>query len=107
MTIEHYPAETQLEGMPPELPELLRFLRHAAGAIEDVTLRTAFRLYSGCAALSANSIRSNLDCGPADSCSRGGQRPGRALLAGRAGRSPHPAGACVAPARLGETVSNT
>lgn len=60
VTIEHYPTEAPLHGMPPELPDLLRFLRHAAGAIEDVTLRTAFREI-GRAVLSANSIRSNLD----------------------------------------------
>lgn len=60
VTIDHYFSEPELHGLPPDLPDLLRFLRHAAGAIEDVTLRTAFREI-GRAVLSASTIQSNLD----------------------------------------------
>ncbi len=60
VTVDHYFSEPELHGLPPELPELLRFLRHAAGAIEDVTLRTAFREI-GRAVLSASTIQSNLE----------------------------------------------
>lgn len=60
VTIDHYFSEPELYGLPPDLPDLLRFLRHAAGAIEDVTLRTAFREI-GRAVLSASTIQSNLD----------------------------------------------
>ncbi|MFO7632633.1 MAG: hypothetical protein R6W76_08850, partial [Caldilinea sp.] len=60
VTIDHYSTEAQLHGMPPELPDLLRFLRHAAGAIDDVTLRAAFREI-GRAVLSASSIPLNLN----------------------------------------------
>lgn len=60
VTVDHYFSEPDLHGLPPELPELLRFLRHAAGAIEDVTLRTAFREI-GRAVLSASTIQSNLE----------------------------------------------
>lgn len=60
VTVEHYFSEPELHGLPPQLPELLRFLRHAAGAIEDVTLRTAFREI-GRAVLSASTIQSNLE----------------------------------------------
>jgi len=60
VTVDHYFAKPELHGLPPDLPDLLRFLRHAAGAIEDVTLRTAFREI-GRAVLNASSIQSNLD----------------------------------------------
>ncbi len=60
VTIDHYSTEPQMHGMPPGLPDLLRFLRYAAGAIEDVTLRAAFREI-GRAVLSASSLQSNLD----------------------------------------------
>lgn len=60
VTIDHYFSQPELHGLPPELPDLLRFLRHAAGAIEDVTLRTAFREI-GRAVLSASTSQWNLD----------------------------------------------
>lgn len=60
VTIDHYFSKPELHGLPPDLPDLLRFLRHAAGAIEDVTLRTAFREI-GRAVLSASTTQSNLD----------------------------------------------
>lgn len=60
VTVEHYSTKSEQHGVPTELPELLRFLRHAASAIEDVALRSAFRDI-GQAVLSASSAQSNLE----------------------------------------------
>jgi len=61
VTVEHYySTHSEQHGVPPELPDLLRFLRHAAGAIEDVIFRSAFRDI-GQAVLSARSGQSNLE----------------------------------------------
>ncbi len=60
VTVEHYVRERDPHELPHELPELLRFLRHAAGAVENVTTRAAYRRI-GQAVLSASTARSTLD----------------------------------------------
>lgn len=56
VSIENYQASHDRHGLPPELPDLLRFLRHAAGAIESVTVRAAYQEI-GQAVLSTESLR--------------------------------------------------
>lgn len=60
VTIENYQAGNHRHGLPPELPELLRFLRHAAGAIENVTVRNAYQEI-GQAVLNADSLSPTFD----------------------------------------------
>ncbi|MGB4801243.1 MAG: GAF domain-containing sensor histidine kinase, partial [Anaerolineae bacterium] len=56
VSIENYQASRDRHGLPTELPDLLRFLRHAAGAIESVTVRAAYQEI-GQAVLSTESLR--------------------------------------------------
>ncbi|WP_423222845.1 GAF domain-containing protein [Candidatus Amarolinea aalborgensis] len=56
VSIEDYQAGSHQHGLPADLPDLLRFLRHAAGAIESVTVRTAYQEI-GQAVLSTESLR--------------------------------------------------
>lgn len=43
VTVEHYLRENRARAIPDDLPDLLRFLLHAAGAIENVLGRVAYR----------------------------------------------------------------
>lgn len=59
LTVERYVQHRSPHEQPAELPDLLRFLRHAAGAIENVTVRAAFRRI-GQAVLSASTVQPTL-----------------------------------------------
>jgi len=43
LTVERYVQHRDPHELPEELPDLLRFLQHAAGAIENVMIRAAYR----------------------------------------------------------------
>jgi signal transduction histidine kinase len=60
VTIDHFSAETDEHVHPPHLFALLRFLRHASSAIENVMLRSAIQEI-GRAVLDASTLTSNLD----------------------------------------------
>ncbi len=60
VTIDHYSAETEEHVHPPHLFALLRFLRHASSAIENVVMRSAIQEI-GRAVLNASTLTSNLD----------------------------------------------
>jgi signal transduction histidine kinase len=60
VTIDHFSAETEEHVHPPHLLSLLRFLRHASSAIENVLMRSAIQEI-GRAVLNANTVTSNLD----------------------------------------------
>lgn len=59
LTVERYVQQRSPHEQPAELPDLLRFLRHAAGAIENVTVRAAYRRI-GQAVLSASAVQPTL-----------------------------------------------
>lgn len=56
VTIERYIQHRDPHEMPEELPDLLRFLQHAAGAIENVMIRSAYRAI-GQAVLNARALQ--------------------------------------------------
>ncbi len=60
VTIDHFSAETEPHVYPPHLFALLRFLRHASSAIENVMMRSAIQEI-GRAVLNASTLTSNLD----------------------------------------------
>ncbi len=61
VTIDHFSAESEDQHVhPPHLLSLLRFLRHASSAIENVLMRSAIQEI-GRAVLNANTVTSNLD----------------------------------------------
>jgi signal transduction histidine kinase len=60
VTIESFSSETEPHAQPPELPGLLRFLRHASGALENVVLRAAIQKI-GRAVLDAGALTVHLD----------------------------------------------
>lgn len=59
VVVEHFYPHTTRRGLPPQLPALQRFLRYAAGAIDDVMTRAAFREI-GHAVLDAGAMSENL-----------------------------------------------
>ncbi len=59
VTVDAFIIPDDYRGRPPGLGELLRFLRHAAGAIEQVMMRSAFQEI-GRAVLSPDAAHSNL-----------------------------------------------
>lgn len=60
VTIEAFSSEDEPHVQPPELPALLRFLRHASSALENVVLRAAIRKI-GRAVLDAATLTHHLD----------------------------------------------
>ena len=60
VTIDHFSSETEEHVHPPHLLALLRFLRHASSAIENVVMRSAMQEI-GRAVLNASTLTSNLD----------------------------------------------
>ncbi len=60
ITVERYETTATQRGLPTGLPELLRFLHHAAGAIENVMVRTTYGEI-GRAVLDVSAIRSSFD----------------------------------------------
>jgi sigma-B regulation protein RsbU (phosphoserine phosphatase) len=59
LTVERYIERRDPHEQPAELPDLLRFLRHAASAIENVAVRAAYRRI-GQAVLSASAVQPTL-----------------------------------------------
>ncbi len=59
LSVERYVQQRDPHEQPAELPDLLRFLRHAASAIENVTVRAAYRRI-GQAVLSASTVQPTL-----------------------------------------------
>lgn len=60
VTVQNYQVASDIRGIDPELSELLRFLRHAAGAVENVMLRSAFQQI-GRAVLNVSAVQSTLE----------------------------------------------
>lgn len=56
VTVERYVRHRDPHELPEELPDLLRFLQHAAGAIENVMIRAAYRAI-GQAVLNARALQ--------------------------------------------------
>ncbi len=54
--VEHYVRGRDSHELPVELPDLLHFLQHAAGAVENVMVRAAYRTI-GQAVLSASTVQ--------------------------------------------------
>jgi serine phosphatase RsbU (regulator of sigma subunit) len=59
LTVERYAEHRDPHELPTELPDLLRFLQHAAGAMENVMLRSAYRAI-GQAVLSASTLQATV-----------------------------------------------
>jgi serine phosphatase RsbU (regulator of sigma subunit) len=59
VTVERYVEHRDPHELPTELPDLLRFLQHAAGAMENVMVRSAYRAI-GQAVLSASTLQSTV-----------------------------------------------
>ncbi len=60
VTVEHYVQNRDPHELPEELPELLRFLQHAAGALEYVMTRGAYRMI-GQAVLDAKAMQPTVE----------------------------------------------
>ena len=60
VTVEHYVQDRDPHELPEELPELLRFLQHAAGALEYVMTRGAYRMI-GQAVLDAKAMQPTVE----------------------------------------------
>jgi serine phosphatase RsbU (regulator of sigma subunit) len=59
LTVERYVEHRDPHELPTELPDLLRFLQHAAGAMENVMFRSAYRAI-GQAVLSASTLQATV-----------------------------------------------
>jgi serine phosphatase RsbU (regulator of sigma subunit) len=59
LTVERYVEHRDPHELPTELPDLLRFLQHAAGAVENVMLRSAYRAI-GQAVLNASTLQATV-----------------------------------------------
>ena len=60
VTVEHYVQNRDPHELPEELPDLLRFLQHAAGALENVMTRVAYRAI-GQAVLNAKAMQPTVE----------------------------------------------
>ncbi len=60
VTVEHYVQNRDPHELPDELPDLLRFLQHAAGALEYVMTRGAYRMI-GQAVLDAKAMQPTVE----------------------------------------------
>ena len=60
VTVERYVRHRDPHELPEELPDLLRFLQHAAGAIENVMIRAAYRTI-GQAVLHARAMKPTVE----------------------------------------------
>jgi len=60
VTVEHYVQNRDPHELPEELPDLLRFLQHAAGALENVITRAAYRTI-GQAVLDAKAVQPTVE----------------------------------------------
>lgn len=60
VTVEHYVQSRDPHELPEELPDLLRFLQHAAGALENVMTRAAYRAI-GQAVLDAKAMQPTIE----------------------------------------------
>ncbi len=60
VTVEHYVQDRDPHELPDELPDLLRFLQHAAGALENVITRGAYRAI-GQAVLDAKAMQPTVE----------------------------------------------
>lgn len=60
VTVEHYVQDRDPHELPEELPDLLRYLQHAAGALENVITRVAYRAI-GQAVLDAKAMQPTVE----------------------------------------------